>query len=480
MSGGGVVEFPSAERVSIIGGLSQGEAVWSVAALGVFLATLFTRQWWGLVGVVVVLVWAFAPNRRAPLRVRVPAGVRWWVRRDKVWSAPLTGTATGAAPFLARTEVVLSHDLSSGAPVGVVRDRAGVWTAVMPVARPSLAFGSDSERAAAFGAWAEVLGGTCVERGVELAPSMIGWTDVHRAADPAELVRAHAERGVEGPASADYGAYVDRFGMVASEHEVFVWVSLTRRDHLRTARRAGFAGSVDEVMGAATVAVARSVASGLTQRGFTTGELLSPAQIARLIASMLDPWRAERAVSHRERAGLAEPFTPRQVTATRTSVAVDHAFHRCFSVEFPRTGVDPGWLWRPLGIDGPKITTAVFVPVPPSRADMQREAFTTRGLANNRAAFGSSRGRVREKDRRKVDALARAEVAVAEGHHELDGYLLVVLTARSDDELEHRSHQLRQRLRETGRAQAHDLPGLHDSALAAALPIGRQALRSIT
>lgn len=475
-----MVEFPSSERVSIIGGLSQGEALWSVVALGLFLGTLFTRLWWGLVVVGVVLVWAFAPNRRAPFRVRVPAVGRWVVRRDKVWSAPLTGTATGSAPFLARTEVLLTHDVSTGAPVGVVRDRAGVWTAVFGVERPSLAFGSEVEQAEAFGAWAEVLGGTCVERGMELAPSMVGWTDVHRAADPTELVRVHTERGVVGPASEDYAAYVDQFGTVASEHEVFVWVSLARRDHLRTARRAGFVGSVDEVMGAATVAVARSVAAGLSQRGFTTGELLSPAQISRLIGSTLDPWRGEREMSHRERAGLAEPFTPRQVTVSRSSVAVDHAFHRCFSVEFPRTGVDPAWLWRPLGIDGPKITTAVFVPVPPSRADMQREAFTTRGLANNRAAFGSSRGRVREKDRRKVEALARAEVAVAEGHHELDGYLLVVLTARSDDELERRGHQLRQRLRETGRAQAHDLPGLHDTALAAALPIGRRAVRSVT
>ena len=129
------------------------------------------------------------------------------------------------------------------------------------------------------------------------------------------------------------------------------------------------------------------------------------------------------------------------------------------------------WLWRPLGIDGPKVVTVVFEPIAPSTADSRREALTTRAESNN-TIVGLKRGRVRTTDRRKTDALQAAEQAVDAGHQELDGYALVVISGRTPDEVSRRCQQLRQTLREAGRAGVRELTGQHDFGFVAALPLG--------
>jgi hypothetical protein len=149
---------------------------------------------------------------------------------------------------------------------------------------------------------------------------------------------------------------------------------------------------------------------------------------------------------------------------------VDRAFHRVFAVEWPTVATDANWTWRPLAVEGPKFVTTVFQPVPPSRADRQRDSQRKIGTANNVSA--AEEGHVRVKNRRKVDALHRSEQAVAEGHGELEAFMLIVMTARSRDELDSRCHTMRRKLREAGRASVRELSGEHDLGLAAALPLG--------
>ena len=45
---------------------------------------------------------------------------------------------------------------------------------------------------------------------------------------------------------------------------------------------------------------------------------------------------------------------------------VDRSFHRAFAVQWPSVAVHASWLWKPLAVDGPKLVTTVFEPVPPS------------------------------------------------------------------------------------------------------------------
>ena len=114
----------------------------------------------------------------------------------------------------------------------------------------------------------------------------------------------------------------------------------------------------------------------------------------------------------------------------------------------------------------------MFEPVPPSRADRQRDSRRSIGSRNNAAAAAEGDGHVRVKNVRKVDALHRAERAVSEGHGELDAYMLIVVSASSREDLDRRCQSLRRRLRECGHASVRELSGEHDRALAAALPLG--------
>jgi len=466
------VEFPPAERVSLYGSFSRGELLGAAVATMLFTGGIVVGLLIESAGAAVaVLVWTFAPTRRRPLRVLVPAWVRWRLRRDRLWRAPLRGRAA-PPPFLAGVDVALADDVAGGGPVGVVVNRRA-WTVMFRVDRAALTFSSDAEQAQALTSWSEVLGALCVERGTELVAERVGWTDLHRAADPAALARYHDTHGVPGPGSEDYAEHIATFGALAAAHEVIVWATVTQAGRLRVARRAGLRGSVGEVMGAAAVRAGAALRGELADRGFTVGGLLSPAEIGRVLVHAMDPYRPAEATSNRERFSLAERTIPdSQVTVERDVVMVDRAFHRVFAIGWPTVAVDGTWLWKPLAVEGPKVITAVFEPVPPSRADRQRDSRRSIGSRNNVAAASEGDGHVAVKNLKKVAALHRAERAVSEGHTELDGYVLMVVSAANRDELELRCHTLRRRLRECGHASLRELSGAHDWALAAALPIG--------
>jgi hypothetical protein len=241
---------------------------------------------------------------------------------------------------------------------------------------------------------------------------------------------------------------------------------------LRAARRDGFTGTAQVVLRAAAVAVGRQVADAMATRGFTVGELLTPAEIGRLIVDAGDPFAVRATRTVRERLGAPERTGPDSVDAsTRTHVAIDGAVHRVFALEWPRVPVDADWLWKPLDAAGPKIVTCVFEPVSPWVADRRREVLRSRAGANN-AIDAARRGRVRAVDQRKVDALRAADQAVADGHQDLVGWALVVVSARTVDELTERCSHLRDRFHASGRTRLRDLHGLHDLGWAAALPLG--------
>ena len=73
-------------------------------------------------------------------------------------------------------------------------------------------------------------------------------------------------------------------------------------------------------------------------------------------------------------------------------VIVDRAYHRAFAVQWPSVAVHASWLWKPLAVDGPKLVTTVFEPVPPSRADRQRDSRRSIGSRNNASAAQRATG----------------------------------------------------------------------------------------
>jgi hypothetical protein len=292
------IEFPPAERVSLVGDFTRGELIGAGSATAVFgVGAMGGRLLAAIVVSAAILAWTFAPTRRRPMRIIVPAALRWRLRRDRTWSATIRPSASPPQlpSFLRGVDLEVVNGLD-GSPVGVVANRDS-YTVMFEVSRPALTYVSPAEQTHALAEWGEVLTGLCVERNSELVAERVGWTDVHRAADPAALQRHHVERGVAGPATADYEDYLGRFGTLAAHHEVVVWATVTRPGRFRVAKRLGLSGSPGEVMCAAAVHAGEALRTELAGRRFTTSPLWTPAQIGRSVTRALDPYGPLEALS---------------------------------------------------------------------------------------------------------------------------------------------------------------------------------------
>ena len=231
-------------------------------------------------------------------------------------------------------EVQLAGDGDGPAPIGVVACRRS-YTVMFSVDRAALTFSSEAEQAQALAGWGEVLGALCVERQTELTAERVGWTDLHRAADPAALVRYHDRARRRRPGLGRLRASIwRRSARLAAEHDVVVWATVTQAGRFRLAKRAGMRGSVTEVMHGAAIHAGTTLRGELADRGFTVGPLMSP--VGHRAAG--DPCdgpvsaRWSRATG-RERFALAERTIPEsQVTVERDVVIVDRAYHRAFAV----------------------------------------------------------------------------------------------------------------------------------------------------
>lgn len=464
------VEFPSTERMNLVGSLSRAEVA-GVAAMviGAAAGLLGDALIPGLVFSGLAGMWTFLPTRRTPLRVIVPRELAWLAKRKRRWSANVTGNQRGPA-FLG-VEVCLYADKNND-PVGVVKNRDR-YVAMWLTTRPSLAFASEDEVGQAMSSWGDVVAGLCVERNSELVPQRIGWVDLHHAADPLRLERQHQEHGKPGPATADYERHVARFDQAAASHDVVVFVEMSSRTALRLAKKAGYSGPREEVMLAVTCDVATGVRDDMSTRGFQCGALMTPEQVGRFLADAVDPFAPRRERTQRERFDLADRVEPEStVMVERRRIVVDRSIHRCYRLEWPTIAQPLNWSWKMIGeVPGPKMVTAVFEGVPPSRADREMSSRLSIGINNNKTA-----SRVSVKNMRKVEAVRKAEQRVADGFVEAEGYVLVVLSGMTEDEVADKARKLQAVLRHSGHASVRELHGLHDDALRAALPIGHRVL----
>lgn len=471
------IQFPPPEKLKLLGNMTRGQIVGVGATLIIGVFAVMTKRYWWLLSAPVVLTWTFLPTPARPFRTRVPARLRWMLRREKSWSAPLGGKNKGA-PFLRGAKIHLAADKTSSGATGVLEMRGG-FTTVIEVSRESMVFDSEGTQIAMLSEWGAVLGSLCVERGLELTAERIGWTDVHTAANPGSLYREHQQRAVEGgPANADYYASLENYRELASSHTVYVWVTITRSS-LRAARASGITGAVPEICQQAAVAVGRTVAFELSQRGFRVSALLSPAQLGRLVNEVCDPFRPDEPVSQRERFGLVDRWGPERVDEQRGHVACDRAFHRGFVLRYPRGDTAATWLWNVLATPGPKVVSTTYLPIPPTIADRQRDGSMIRGRSNMEIQATSGQKRIRVKDRQKFEALQRAEAEVAGGHHELDAVTFIVVAGRTEAELEQRTATMRQAARQASRATLREMVAEHGSVLALALPLGLKAPGSV-
>ena len=467
------VVFPPQEKVGLIGPLSTPQVIGAGGAILLFVGGVVSGSLIEFSLLAVVLLAAtFARWRGEPARKTVAARLNWLRLRDKEWSAPLRGSGPQAPCLRGISYHLVCDETAGAAPTGVVQTKQGAYSVVFEVDSASTLLLSGTEQNARFDAWGEVLTGICVERATTLCAERLAWTDVHQASDPAGLIRRHKRVAKQGPSKADYEDFVGTFGGVAARHRVLVTATITRAGRLKLAKDQGFVGSAQEIMRQAAVAVGRDLIAELNTNGFKCGELLSPADLARVVLDACDPFAMRPdGLAARERFGLPVKTGPDQVTRTRHLVEMDGSCHRVFSLRWPRTAVDAAWMHLPLKIEGPKMVTTVYGGIAPSVADRQREALTNRSESNN-AERAARRGRVRTKDQQKSTALLNADKAVTAGHQDLDVYSLVVVSGRSVDEVNRKSMLLRQAMRKAGRADVREMTEHHDHALVAALPLG--------
>lgn len=470
--------WPSADKVRYLGFLSSPDLVWAASAVLVGAGGIMFGQvlWCSLLAAVMVLYGVIRWGG-VRLRTRVWRQLTWWTRSGKTWNAPLRGDKGRPSRMLGG--MILDAVSDGGHLVGVVRARRGRWiwarssyTVMWPVTCDSVTFAGAAERDRRLALWGDVLGSQCVERDEGLYAERLSWTDVHRAANPHALRLDHARLGVAGPATADYEAHLDGFGTVASAHVVIVSATVTT-GQLARAKREGMTGSVDEVLRAAAISVGKSVRARLNGAGFRCGDLHRPVDVARLIVEAGDPYAPlPDVLVGKERYGLPTRTGPNSVEVDRRHVAIDGAYHRCFQLQWPKAQVAPEWMWRPLAVEGPKLVTTVFEALPPSRADQEREGRASRQRSNSVIVAGRRGGEESIRDERKRKMLRADEAAVGQGHDELDCWSMVVITARTPDELNRRATQLREALRVAGKANVRELVGLHDSGVRLALPLG--------
>ena len=474
------VSWPPEEKVKLVGSLSRPEVIGAGVAMVIVVAGIAAGSVLvAAVATLPVLAWTFATHHGTPVRTRITARMRWVARRDRVWSIPIRGRS-GIAPCLRGVRLLLATDTGGThqSVAGVIAGPGGSYTVVFPVEGSSLAFLPAGEQTTRFAGWGAVLGSLCTADDSVVVPDRVAWVDVHRAGDPGAFVAYHQIHGVVGPSTGEYAAYLAGADVTGSTHRVLVAVTLVRARQLKRARRNGHTGTAQQIMITAAIHTGEDLARQLAAAGYHCGLLLTPADLGRVIVEAGDPFAPRYGQpTTLERFALAERYGPEQVDVDRHHVAIDGAYHRVFAVAWPKIPVGEDWLWKPLGTAGPKIVTTVCEPIPAYRATAMRDALTTRATSNNRIA--ATRGRVRTVDTRKAAALAAAERKVSDGHHELDGYALIVITAATVEELGRRCQLLRQTLHEAGRAGVRELTGTHDVGWAAALPLGIHVAPSV-
>ena len=466
------VDWPPATEKKLGGVFSWGDVAGVSAAgcSGLVLALILGQVLVGLVVMVALLAVTLLSLGGVRVRVRFAHRVRWWLRRDRQWVAPLR-SGRFQAPMFAGLSFTAFVQRGQEGSVGVVRSsRQQSCTVAISTRLPSTILAAPTEQQLAVRQWGEVLAELCRERfSAELAPTRVAWTDLHSAADPRAHVAFHDAHGVAGPLSADYATHVANFGRVAAAHEVLVTVTVTWSRVYRAAKSLRLSGSKEDQLAEAAVLAGADVASALRLRGYEC-ELLNAAEWARKVMRALDPFGREPEPSNRERFGVPERTSPDSVEVTRGAVACDGAWHRSYYMQGPQTKVPVWWMQPVLATEGPKVVTTVFEPLAPSRADSDRDA--RRVTAKSASTWGSLQGMLRAKDTKKVAALTAADAAVAAGHQELDVYALVVLSARNVDGLDRRAAQLQAALRQAGRGQVRECTGVQDGGLVAALPLG--------
>jgi hypothetical protein len=413
----------------------------------------------------------------------LPAG-RWLggLGGGRRWTSasPMVGDVAGRGGHLAPPPPlvgisILTVNLETGREVGVIKDRAGTYTAVLAVRGKAFALLDRHAQERRLSAWADLLSGWARE-GTPLF--RLQWVERTMPED-ADAMGAYlreqmaAERG--SPIVRSYVDLLEQAAPLSQRHEVLVAVSISMRKCARLIKQAG---GGDRGAAELLVREVRNLEVRLRAADLLVEGALSPREVARALRTAYDPDDAtgltHRAVEDPDMAGAsAKNGFPLATETFWDCYRTDGTWHATFWVaEWPRLDVGPDFLTPVLlQTTGVRSVSVVMEPVPPSKAtkavEMARTSFLADEELRSKAGFMATARRQREHD-----AIVRRETELADGHAEyrFSGY--VTVSGPDRESLEYLANQVVQAAHQC-RLDLRRLYGEQDVAFVATLPIGR-------
>lgn len=420
----------------------------------------------------------------------LPVAVHWIAsRRRRRWLAPLNLLHPGEEPaktpalppFLAGIELVEAPgEWGRLAGTGVVHDTLnGAMSALVRVRAQAFALAPRDEQIRLLAGWGDVLAGFATERG---AVARLSWSDYTTPTGMRDhLTWLGTQPAEPSDAAASYRELLQGTGALAAGHDVLLTVTATRDRLTRSRGDADGDSRLIAVLGNAVDTMLR----GLRTAGLLADDPLTAGEVAAVLRTRLDPtfMRRASAGSLAERLGLVHSANagPLAVEVEWSRLRTDGAWHRTYWVaEWPRLTQHPDWMEPLLAFagSGSRTLTVLFEPVAPSasRRRIDRDSIKLDTDATTRAEKGR---RVDAGHRRLQAAVAEREAELIAGYAEVTYAGLVTVTADNESGLLAACDECEQVAREHG-LELRPLDGRHDTAFAAALPLGLGLARTWT
>ncbi len=360
--------------------------------------------------------------------------------------------------------------IESAAVVHDRRDRSA--TAVVRVEGRGFALCEPGDQDRMLAMWGDALGAFCQERGPVASVRWMHWSAPAGLDYQVAYLNNHQSPEGDDPAVVAYRETLDAAASVTTRHEVLVAVTVAEQK----LRRGINGSSIDETV----IDEIRLLTGRLENAGLIVSAPLSPAEVAGVFRSRLDPQTAPGRPGGRKRtltelAGLVAPPAagPMAVSAEWGHVRVDGSFHASYVVAgWPRLGVHPNWLEPLLLHTGGVRTFAVhYEPVPRSRSQRQIDRDSVK-LSSDEEQRHRSGFRVGARHYRATAEVAEREAELVAGFPEFEYVGTLTVAAPDVDALARSCVEFEQAAADCG-LELRRLDGQHDLALACCLPVGR-------
>lgn len=397
-----------------------------------------------------------------------------YARSDKEWMTdkPFDGQQ-GELPKCLAGLGVTEASWETGA-VGVVLDGTSRQSAVIKVEGRDFALLDPGEKVDLLDGWGRVLATHAVE---ESPVASISWSEIAHRANVQHHLRWIESLGEQTELVGEYRELIRASAPRTSKHSTYVTVSV----EAAKVRGARDSQSVTEALRAAVA----STLEGLRSAGLDRCRLLDKQDVMSLLSTCVHPIAASGSVRTMgglsQRLDLASPADrgPGETWLEFAWWETDRCAHVTMVIEdWPRFGVEPGWLTTMLaGGRWARRMTVHLEPMPQAKAlkGIENQAFQLDASEKQREESGRRVGASWRKQREFVD---RREEEIVAGYPQVRYVGLITVSGTSGDELDDAVNGVVNAARTAG-ISLRVLLGQQDLGWAASLPLGLGASEKV-